>query len=203
MAQSLKKINKEGSIEARLRKIHLKMDRECLCDLRHSATQAVWGKGSPQAKIVFIGEAPGKKEDLQGEPFIGAAGKFLDEMLASVGLKREAVYITNVVKYRPPNNRDPLPQEVSDCWEWLRLEIECIQPKLIVTLGRHALHRFIPEAVISQEHGKLFRRDVPGLGEWNFYVLYHPAAALYNGGLRETLKQDFRRIPEITQAIRK
>ncbi|MGB5018938.1 MAG: uracil-DNA glycosylase, partial [Candidatus Moraniibacteriota bacterium] len=169
----------------------------CTCVLRDTATQAVLGNGSTNAKIIFIGEAPGKKEDAQGIPFIGAAGKFLSELLASIHLNREDVYITNVVKYRPPENRDPSPEEINSCREWLMDEIRIINPKIIVTLGRHAMGHFLPDAKISEVHGKLFRENIPALGVRNILPLYHPAAALYNGGLRMTLFQDFKKIRDL------
>lgn len=173
------------------------MAAACQCELRHTAIQPVPGDGSAQAKILFIGEAPGKKEDEQGKPFIGAAGKFLSEMLASINLKREDIYITNVVKYRPPNNRDPLPKEVADCWPWLTAQIQLINPKVIVPLGRHAMERFMKDKKISEVHGQLFELDIPGFGKRKYYPLYHPAAALYNGGMRKTLLEDFSRIAKI------
>lgn len=178
-----------------------RMIAECTCSLRNTATQAVPGDGSAEADLLFIGEAPGKNEDLQGIPFIGAAGKFLSEMLGEIGMRREDIYITNIVKYRPPENRDPLPEEIESCAEWLRGQIKIINPKLIVTLGRHSLNHFFPDAKISQVHGHIFRRTFPDIGTRIFYVLYHPAAALYNGGMRETLKQDFRKIPKILEKV--
>jgi DNA polymerase len=178
-----------------------RMAATCSCPLRETAIQAVPGDGNADADILFIGEAPGKNEDLQGIPFVGAAGKFLNEMLGSIGMVREDIYITNVVKYRPPDNRDPSPEEVAGCAEWLREQIALIDPKVIVTLGRHALNRFFPDAKISEVHGRAFRREIPGLGLRVFYVLYHPAAALYNGGMRDTLKQDFKKIPKILAKI--
>jgi uracil-DNA glycosylase family 4 len=150
-------------------------------------TQPVFGDGNPKAKIVFIGEAPGKAEDLEGRPFVGRAGKFLVEMLETIKLKREDVYITNVVKYRPPNNRDPEPDEIAECLPWLIEELNFIKPKIIVTLGRHALNRFFLDEKISVVHGKLLKKDIEGLDVKNFFALYHPAAALYNGGMRDTL----------------
>ena len=153
------------------------------------------GNGSAHAKVLFIGEAPGKNEDIQGVPFVGAAGKFLTEMLASIQLERKDIYITNVVKYRPPNNRDPLPNEKIDCRSWLVEEINCINPLLIVTLGRHAMENFLPGKRISEVHGLAFNQTFPDIGERLFLALYHPAAALYNGSMRETLKQDFLKIP--------
>lgn len=178
-----------------------RMTAECPCTLRDSATQAVPGDGSANARVLLIGEAPGKNEDLLGVPFVGAAGTFLDEMLASVGLSRKDIYITNIVKYRPPNNRDPLPQEIEDCAKWLHEQIGIIDPLLIVTLGRHAMNHFFPDKKISEAHGNEFRREFPIGRSQAFYTLYHPAAALYNGGMRDTLKKDFSRIPTVLKRI--
>ncbi len=185
-----------------LEKINKKWVRDCKCRLRDTATQAVIGSGSPDAKILFIGEAPGKKEDEQGIPFIGAAGKFLDELLTSIKLQRENIYITNIVKYRPPKNRDPSPEEIASCREWLIDEIHMINPKIIVTLGRHAMGHFLPDAKISETHGKLFQKNIDGVGVKKILPLYHPAAALYNGALRATLKEDFKKIPQILKNIK-
>lgn len=165
--------------------------RENVCpELKAGATQLVFGVGNPDADIVFIGEAPGQKEDEQGEPFVGAAGRFLNEMLAAAGLKREDVYITNIVKYRPPNNRDPLPEEKRAFWPYLMQQLEIISPKVVITLGRHSGECFIPDIHISREHGHARRVKYH---EYEFLVipLYHPAAALYNGGMRQTLIDDF------------
>ena len=166
-------------------------------DLASQATQLVFGDGSPDAPIVFIGEAPGKKEDEQGLPFVGAAGKFLNEMLASIDMKRADIYITNIVKYRPPNNRDPLPEEKLAFLPYLRRQIEVIKPKLVATLGRHSMESLIPGLQISQIHGQ------PKRYQGQVYLpLFHPAAALYNGGLRQTLLDDFARIPAILTKIK-
>jgi uracil-DNA glycosylase len=172
------------------------------CSLFETKTKDVLGIGSENAEILFIGEAPGKKEDLEGEPFIGAAGKFLNELLLTIGLERKDIYIANVLKHRPPNNRDPLPAEAQACWPYLRRQIELINPKLIVFLGRHAMIRFFPELKISEAHGNAFHKEMWGR-EQEFLALYHPAAALYNGGMRETLKADFSKIPEILNKINK
>ncbi|PIZ00205.1 uracil-DNA glycosylase [bacterium (Candidatus Howlettbacteria) CG_4_10_14_0_8_um_filter_40_9] len=171
------------------------------CDLYQTKTKDVPGVGSPKAEIMFIGEAPGKKEDEEGEPFVGAAGKFLTEMIESIGLKRGDVYIANVLKHRPPENRDPFPEEAKACFPNLERQIEIIQPKLIVFLGRHAMNRFFPEFRISNVHGKAFQKksDLAESGQQVYLALYHPAAALYNGGLRETLKDDFNKIPKILE----
>lgn len=166
-------------------------------ELAEGATQLVFGVGNPDAEIVFIGEAPGKNEDLKGEPFVGAAGKFLDEMLEMIGLKRSDIYITNIVKYRPPNNRDPLPEEKQEFMKYLESQLEVIQPKLVVTLGRHSLNCFLPDLQIGQCHGqpKRYKGRV-------FLPLFHPAAALYNGGMRQTLIDDFALIPAILEKIK-
>jgi uracil-DNA glycosylase family 4 len=167
------------------------------CALKETATQAVYGKGSASAKIVFIGEAPGKNEDKAGEPFIGASGKFLNEMLARVNLKRDDIYITNIVKYRPPENRDPSPVEIAACEEWLHAELTFIQPQVIVTLGRYSLNHFVPGVKISEAHGQVFKADIPGMSEQTFFALYHPAAALYNGSMRTVLLEDFAKIQKL------
>ena len=177
-------------------------EKNCTCELRKTAKQAVFGDGNANAEIVFIGEAPGKKEDEGGKPFIGAAGKFLAEMLEGIGMKREDIYITNIVKYRPPDNRDPEPQEKEDCNEWLIKELQIISPKLIVFLGRHSMLRFFPNEKISDLHGKLLIKPTKELGKQAFMPLYHPAAALYNGGMRETLIKDFNKIPKALEKIK-
>ena len=212
--------------------------------LRDTATQLVMGDGNPDADIVFIGEAPGKKEDEQGLPFVGASGRFLNEMLAAAGMNRADVYITNIVKYRPPNNRDPSPEEKREFWPYLMRQLEIINPRVVITLGRHSGKCFIPELQISRDHGhartvgyikKLDSRQagadaMQGAGEqrtevyekyskgvaetatqqraashdgvgssadeqvvatWLVVPLYHPAAALYNGSMRQTLIDDF------------
>lgn len=159
-------------------------------DLEKTATQLVMGDGNPNADIVFIGEAPGQKEDEQGIPFVGAAGKFLNEMLTAAGLERSDIYITNIVKYRPPNNRDPLPEEKREFWPYLMRQLEIIKPKIVITLGRHSGTAFIPDLVISRDHGHA--RTVK-YHDYEFLVipLYHPAAALYNGSMRQVLIDDF------------
>jgi uracil-DNA glycosylase family 4 len=174
--------------------------------LAAGATQLVFGAGNPDAEIVFIGEAPGKNEDLQGKPFVGAAGKFLNEMLELIDLKREDVYITNIVKYRPPNNRDPLPEEKKIFLPYLQSQLEVIQPKVVVTLGRHSMNCFLPDLQISQVHGepkriKLQLKDNSDTLEVVVLPLFHPAAALYNGSMRQTLIDDFMLIPTIIKKI--
>jgi len=180
------------------------------CPLHAGRLQAVPGDGNPESEIVFIGEGPGQKEDQLGSPFVGAAGKFLDTMLESIGLARKNVFVTNVVKCRPPENRDPEPFEILTCTElFLWKQIEAIDPKLIVTLGRHSMGLFLPpDMKISQVHGqpKRIHRSVPSTVEgpeekWVILPLYHPAAALYNGGMRETLLADFKKIPAVLKKI--
>lgn len=177
------------------------LDKNICPELAATATQLVMGDGNVDADIVFIGEAPGKNEDLQGLPFVGAAGKFLDEMLASVGLKRKDIFITNIVKYRPPENRDPTPEEKQAFWPFLARQLEIIQPNVIVTLGRHSMEFFLPDAKISQIHGQSKRLPVKmhdgTQTSWIILPLYHPAAALYNGGMRQTLLDDFSQVRTI------
>lgn len=193
-------------------------------ELAAGATQLVFGDGSSDADIVFIGEAPGKNEDLQGLPFVGAAGKFLNEMLAGIGLDRQDVYITNIVKYRPPDNRDPLPEEKAAFLPYLKKQLLAIQPKLIVTLGRHSMETLLPGLKISACHGEPKRIRLQTTGDrlqskatsstgnsgaagdsatlaWVILPLFHPAAALYNGGMRQTLIEDFNKIPKVLAAI--
>ncbi|MDD3607372.1 MAG: uracil-DNA glycosylase [Candidatus Moranbacteria bacterium] len=172
------------------------------CRLSQTRNNVVPGEGNQKAEIMFIGEGPGKNEDEQGKPFVGAAGKFLDEMLQLIGFRREDIYIANVVKCRPPGNRDPLPDETEACWPWLELQLKLIKPKVIVLLGRHSATRFIPNIHISGEHGQPFRKNIPSLGKIILYPCYHPAAALYNGGLRQTLVKDFKKIPKILEIAR-
>lgn len=187
--------------ELRLKQIAADIKQNNVCpDLAVTATNLVLGDGNSNADIVFIGEAPGKNEDQQGLPFVGAAGKFLNEMLASIGLDRGDVYITNIVKYRPPNNRDPLPEEKKAFWPYLVQQIDVIEPKVIVTLGRHSMEYFLPDQRISQIHGEPKQIS---FGEKKVVILplYHPAAALYNGGMRATLLEDFGKIPAIIKKI--
>lgn len=157
------------------------------CDLFKTVTNVVPGEGSPTASIMFIGEAPGAAEDKSGRPFVGPAGKFLDVLLQSIALKREDVFITNTVKCRPPNNRDPLDEEKEAFKPWLDVQIEFIKPKIFVPLGRHALWQFLPGVSISSVHGKIFRRKEDNRA---VFAMYHPAVALYNGSFREVLLKD-------------
>lgn len=172
------------------------LENKVCAELRDQATQLVFGDGDINSDIVFIGEAPGKKEDETGLPFMGAAGKFLNEMLESIGLDRKNVYITNIVKYRPPKNRDPSTDEKQAFLPYLMRQLDVIAPKLVVTLGRHSMEYFLPGVKIGEVHGQLQTVDMPQRS-WMILPLFHPAAALYNGSLRQTLKDDFAKIPTI------
>lgn len=167
-------------------------DKHLCLDLAKTATNIVPGEGNPDADVVFIGEAPGRQEDLTGKPFVGPSGRFLTELIESAGLKRDEVFITSIVKYRPPNNRDPRPDEKAQSWPYLLRQLRVIQPKLVVTLGRHSMGYFVPKGTIGQLHGKL----VEG-GEWPVLPLFHPAAALYNNHMRTTLQHDFTQLKEV------
>lgn len=162
------------------------------CPLGKMRTRAVPGEGPPDARIMFIGEAPGFHEDRQGRPFVGAAGKFLDELLASIGLKREEVFIANVIKCRPPGNRDPRPEEIAACRPYLDRQIELIKPRIIVTLGRFSMARYFPGESITRIHGRP-KRD----GGVIYYPMFHPAAALHQPRWRSLIEEDMKRIPEL------
>lgn len=161
------------------------------CKLHHSRKKAVPGEGPPDAEIMFIGEGPGFHENEQGRPFVGAAGRFLEELLASIDLTREDVFIGNVVKCRPPGNRDPEPAEIEACSKYLRRQIEAINPNVIVTLGRFSMAKYFPGAKISQIHGR--PKEVDGR---LIIPMYHPAAALHQPSLRATVTEDFSQLPE-------
>ncbi len=195
-----------------LNNIALSIVDDNICpELAKGATQLVVGSGNPDADLVFVGEAPGKNEDLQGKPFVGASGKLLDEMLDSISLTRDDVYITNIVKYRPPNNRDPLPAEKQAFLPFLQAQIEVIQPKVVIPLGRHSMNCFLPDLQIGKVHGQIHQISWPlssntkgSVENKNIAVLplYHPATALYNGGMRNILFEDFAQIPQILQVTR-
>jgi uracil-DNA glycosylase family 4 len=166
------------------------------CEIAKYRNKVVPGEGAEDARIMFIGEAPGWHEDQLGRPFVGPAGKFLDELLASIGLRREQVYIANVIKCRPTENRDPLPTEIQNCRQWLERQIELIHPKMIVTLGRYSMAMFFPGKSISKIHGTAQKRD-----EVIYYAMYHPAAALHQQSLRQEIEADMLKIPSLlTQA---
>ena len=162
------------------------------CRLARGRTNAVPGEGNSDAALMFIGEGPGYHEDQQGRPFVGQAGTMLDELIGGIGMQRADVYIANIVKCRPPNNRDPQPDEVEACRPYLQRQVELIKPRLIVLLGRHALNEFFPDARISQAHGVPRRLDGRA-----YLPVYHPAAALRQSRLREVLNDDFQLIPKL------
>jgi uracil-DNA glycosylase family 4 len=162
------------------------------CILSKSRTKAVPGEGPENAQILFVGEGPGFHEDKQGRPFVGAAGQFLEELLASIGMKREEVFITNVVKCRPPGNRDPMPEEIEACRAYLDRQIELIHPRVVVTLGRYSMARWFPSAKISAIHGQ--PRKIDGR---LIVPMFHPAAALHQPSLRKDVEADFGRLPGI------
>jgi len=162
------------------------------CRLCKQATNAVPGEGNVNSKIVFVGEAPGYYEDIFGKPFVGRAGKLLDESLKEIGYKREDVWIGNIIKHRPPENREPLPDEIQACSPFLDMQLQIISPKLIVTLGRYSMNHFYPNGKISFDRGKLVKA-----GKYYIYPVYHPAAALRNGSVMTDFKNDFKRIPDM------
>jgi DNA polymerase len=179
-----------------LTELHQKISACQRCELFKNRTKAVSGEGAVDADLMFIGEAPGWHEDQQGRPFVGSSGQYLDSLLASINLRREQVYITNVVKSRPPDNRDPLLHEVSACRIWLDRQIEIIHPKMIVTLGRYSLGLFFPGKSISKTHGTAQKKD--GI---IYFAMYHPAAALHQGSLRNVIEEDMRKIPVLLAQI--
>lgn len=179
-----------------LQKIADEVETCRLCPLYQTSTRGVPGEGNPDADILLVGEGPGQKEDELGRPFVGAAGKLLEELLQHIGLTRSDVYIANVVKHRPPGNRDPLPDEVEACWPYLKRQMEIIEPAIIVLLGRHALARFLPGKAIGQVRGRAYR-----VGRTVYFPMYHPAAALYQGSLRDTLFQDMEKLPPLLKQL--
>lgn len=189
----------------KLEKIKQEIQKCKKCKLYQYRKNPVPGEGNPNSEIVFIGEAPGFQEDNQGRPFVGAAGKVLDEMLKLAGIKREEVFITNVIKCRPPNNRDPAQDEILACSPYLDRQIDIIRPKIIVTLGRHSTKYIFskigkPFSSILKVHGKTFRWQYKG-GEILVFPTLHPAASLYNPNMRKILEKDFLRLKEIISKI--
>ncbi len=165
-------------------------------EIARRAIHAVPGEGNPDAQLMFIGEGPGQNEDLQGRPFVGQAGKLLEKtLIEALGLKREEVYITNIIKYRPPENRDPLPEEIEACKNWLDRQIEIISPKIIATLGRFSMAKFIPDVTISRVHGQA------RFAEFNkkiiIFPMYHPAAALRAGSMMQEFINDFNKLKSL------
>lgn len=167
------------------------------CDLCRTRTQAVPGEGPAAASIFLIGEGPGYYEDKSGRPFVGPAGKFLDQLLGLAGLSRADVFITNIVKCRPPNNRDPQEQEIEACSGWLDNQLDTIHPQVIVTLGRHSMGRYFPGESISRIHGQPRKA-----GERTIVPMFHPAAALHQARYRSLIEEDFRKLPEILDSLK-
>ena len=183
---------------ARLAELNERMRRCTSCALARGRTQVVPGDGRIDADIMFIGEAPGYYEDQQGRPFVGAAGQFLEQLLEGIGLKRSDVFIANVIKCRPPSNRDPLPAEIDACSAWLDQQIEIVEPKVVVTLGRYSLGRYFPGQPISRIHGQARK-----MGRLWVVPMYHPAAALHQGSLRRVIEEDFKKLPAyVEQALK-
>jgi DNA polymerase len=197
LSQSLEGLGKVEALQLLEQKIRVCAD----CGLCKGRKNAVPGFGDYQAKLMFIGEGPGRDEDIQGRPFVGAAGKYLTKMLEDIGIKREQVFITNVVKCRPPNNRDPLPEEAEACFKYLDAQLKLIRPLLLITLGRHSMARFLPGFRISEIHGQAKRVSGIFTEKQVIFPLYHPAAALYNPNLRATLEADMRKLPALIKKI--
>lgn len=176
-------------------RVQVESCRRCpLCDGR---TQTVFGVGNPHARVMFIGEAPGKNEDLQGEPFVGAAGHYLNELLGCAGLRREDVFIANVLKCRPPGNRDPRPEEIQTCTPFLREQTRTIDPEVLVTLGKFSMQFVLKTQVgITRLHGRVQRA-----GKFLVFPIFHPAAALYDGAKREALENDFVTLGELLHQL--
>jgi DNA polymerase len=189
----MNKVEKEQALQ----ELCARMNTPEKCPLYATAKNVVPGEGNVDADIMFIGEAPGRNEDEQGRPFVGAAGKFLTQLIESIGLKREDVYIANIIKHRPPANRDPLPEEITAYAPWLDEQINIINPKMIATLGRFSMDYLLtPGFSISQIHGQPKRRNGRVI-----MPLYHPAAALYRGDLRPALAADFAKIPKVLELV--
>lgn len=175
-----------------LNELNQEIARCVLCEIARYRTNAVPGEGPEDAEIMFIGEAPGYHEDQQGRPFVGPAGHYLEQLLLSIGLTRRQVFITNIIKTRPPNNRDPLPTEIQHCQKWLDRQIDIIKPKMIVTLGRYSMARFFPGKSISKIHGTALKQD-----NTIYFAMYHPAAALHQQSLKEAIEADMKKIPVV------
>lgn len=187
-------MDKEKSLE----KINLNVKSCEKCRLCKTATNAVPGEGSVNAKVVFIGEAPGYNEDVSGRPFVGRAGKLLEESLREIGYKRSEVWIGNIIKHRPPDNREPLPDEIHACSPYLDMQLDIISPLILVTLGRYAMNHFFPDGKISRDRGNLIKA-----GKYYIYPVYHPAAALRNGSMMSDFRNDFKKIPEMLEKVEK
>jgi uracil-DNA glycosylase len=178
------------SSEELLKEVAVEVSTCSKCNLCKGRTKAVPGEGSLSAKVMFIGEGPGMVEDRQGRPFVGPAGQFLEELLGSINLRRSDVFITNVVKCRPPNNRDPLPEEIAACNEYLDRQIAALKPRVVVTLGRFSMAKFFGSEKISAIHGRARKKD-----GYICIAMYHPAAALHQNSLKDVIREDFKKIP--------
>jgi DNA polymerase len=163
-----------------------------ICELAKHRTKVVPGDGPENARLLFIGEAPGWYEDQSGKPFVGAAGQYLDQLIGLIGYKRSQVYICNVIKCRPPENRDPMPGEIQACSKWLERQLELIKPRVIVTLGRYSMAKYFPGESISKVHGRSKR-----IGNIIYFAMYHPAAALHQGNLRKVIEADMLKLPAV------
>jgi uracil-DNA glycosylase len=175
-----------------LTELNAEIERCKICELARHRTKVVPGEGPENARLLFIGEAPGWNEDQSGRPFVGAAGQYLDQLIGMIGHKRNQVYICNVIKCRPPENRDPMPGEILACSRWLERQLELIKPKVIVTLGRYSMAKYFPGETISKVHGRTRR-----IGNTIYFAMYHPAAALHQGNLRKVIEADILKLPGV------
>jgi DNA polymerase len=175
-----------------LTEINTEIERCPKCELSRHRTKSVPGEGPENAGLLFIGEAPGWYEDQSGRPFVGPAGQYLDQLIGMIGYKRNQVYITNVVKCRPPENRDPMPGEIQACGPYLERQLEIIKPRVVVTLGRYSMSKYFPGESISKVHGRARR-----VGGTIYFAMYHPAAALHQGNLRKVIEADILKLPAV------
>ena len=175
-----------------LTELNTEIERCKICELAKHRTKVVPGEGPENARLLFIGEAPGWNEDQTGRPFVGSAGQYLDQLIASIGYKRSQVYICNVIKCRPPENRDPMPGEIQACSKWLERQLDLIKPRVIVTLGRYSMSKYFPGESISKVHGRAKR-----IGNVIYFAMYHPAAALHQGNLRKVIEADMLKLPAV------
>jgi len=175
-----------------LTELNAEIERCKICELAKHRTRVVPGDGPENARLLFIGEAPGWHEDQSGKPFVGAAGQYLDQLIGLIGYKRNQVYICNVIKCRPPENRDPMPGEILACSKWLERQLDLIKPRVIVTLGRYSMSKYFPGESISKVHGRAKR-----IGNVIYFAMYHPAAALHQGNLRKVIEADMLKLPAV------
>ena len=180
-----------------LTELNAEIERCRNCELARHRTKVVPGEGPEDATILFIGEAPGWYEDQSGRPFVGSAGQFLEQLIGMIGLKRNQVFIANVIKCRPPDNRDPMPGEIQACNKWLERQIDLIKPKVVVTLGRFSMARYFPGESISKVHGRAKR-----INNTTYFAMYHPAAALHQGNLRKVIEADILKLPAVLAEVK-